>query len=94
MTSRDFCYWLQGFFELSDNHGISPEKSKMIQTHLAMVFHHEIDPSMGDAKKQDALNVLHNIKLYDLKPNENGPFAKSTIGGEIDTPAGPIRYRC
>lgn len=56
MTSRDFCYWLQGFFEihgagLPDNadRGLIGEKVKMIEAHLAMVFKHEIDPSMGDA---------------------------------------------
>ena len=45
MQSRDFCYWLQGFFELSDNADrLSAEQVDMIQRHLALVFAHEIQP--------------------------------------------------
>ena len=62
MTSRDFCYWLQGFFELrkNENQIIDAEQSKIIQNHLAMVFKHEIDPSMGDKEHQATLDNLHN----------------------------------
>ncbi len=45
MQSRDFCFWLQGFFELSgDATTISAEQSAMIRRHLDMVFRHEIAP--------------------------------------------------
>jgi hypothetical protein len=45
MQSRDFCYWLQGFFELSDNPDrLSAEQVEMIKRHLALVFAHEIQP--------------------------------------------------
>ena len=60
MTSRDFCYWLQGFFELSNDQAISPTKAAMIQKHLALVFKHEIDPSMGGPAEQAMLNDIHN----------------------------------
>lgn len=60
MTSRDFCYWLQGFFELADDQGISPTKASLIQKHLALVFKHEIDPSMGGPVEQAALNQIHS----------------------------------
>lgn len=54
MTSRDFCYWLQGFFEMAKPEGIlSIEQKHLIQNHLAMVFKHEIDPSFGDKEKQE-----------------------------------------
>ena len=59
MKSRDFCFWLQGFFELSDDQGISPTKAKMVQDHLKLVFVHEIDPSMGSKEEQGKLNALH-----------------------------------
>lgn len=62
MTSRDFCYWLQGFFELSGE-APTPEITSwrigLIRNHLAMVFRHELDPSMGDKKHQDALTAIH-----------------------------------
>ncbi len=61
MTSRDFCYWLQGFFEIAKpQEGLSQEQLKMIQNHLNMVFIHEIDPSMGDQQHQDRLNEAHS----------------------------------
>jgi hypothetical protein len=69
MTSRDFCYWLQGFFELH-NAGPKPGEPydakalhgyqiEMIEKHLALVFKHEIDPTMGPQKIQDELNKIH-----------------------------------
>lgn len=60
MTSRDFAYWLQGFFEVSKSEAITKEQTKVIKTHLNLVFKHEIDPSMGDSEHQDKLNEIHN----------------------------------
>jgi hypothetical protein len=64
MTSRDFAYWLQGWFELNETidhrEGATPETMEMIKKHLSLVFIHEIDPSMGDKKHQDKLNEVHN----------------------------------
>jgi len=45
MTSRDFCFWLQGYFELNGKEQISKEKANVISNHLNLVFKHEIDPS-------------------------------------------------
>ena len=72
MTSRDFCYWLQGWFELNETidhrEGATPETIDMIKRHLALVFKHEIDPSMGDEKKQQELNNIHGgINTSDIK---------------------------
>lgn len=77
MTSRDFCFWLQGFFEI---HGHKPANEvdlslnefqiEMIRSHLNMVFKHEIDPSMGPKPHQDVLNNLHNPIPFD--PNVDG----------------------
>lgn len=69
MTSRDFCFWLQGFLELRDPKGdganrqdlfLSAEQVACVKQHLALVFKHEIDPSMGPAKHQAALDAIHN----------------------------------
>jgi len=60
MTSRDFCYWLQGYFEIAEPTELTSEQLKTIQRHLAMVFVHEIDPSMGDKKHQDLLDAIHD----------------------------------
>lgn len=61
MTSRDFCYWLQGFFELTGGGGgLSQQQVGCLRKHLALVFKHEIDPSMGGQEKQEALNKIHD----------------------------------
>lgn len=63
MQSRDFCYWLQGFFELREankcKEALSDASVKCIKQHLNLVFKHEIDPSMGDEKHQEELNKIH-----------------------------------
>lgn len=67
MTSRDFCYWLQGYFEIasladSSTGQITTAQADMIKRHLNMVFVHEIDPSIdqGDPTTQSLLNQVHN----------------------------------
>ncbi len=60
MTSRDFCYWLQGYFELSGNIDLPKSKVKEIKNHLNLVFKHEIDPSMGDETHQQELSHIHS----------------------------------
>ncbi len=62
MTSRDFAYWLQGFFELTNSETITKEQTLMIKKHLSLVFVHEIDPSMGDKAHQQILNEIHHTK--------------------------------
>jgi len=58
MTSRDFCYWIQGYFEIADDNKLSEQQVKMIKRHLALVFKHEIDPSYGG--NQEELQQIHD----------------------------------
>jgi hypothetical protein len=62
MTSRDFCYWLQGFLEISGDIGseikLNSKQIDTIKNHLNLVFKHEIDPSFGE--DQDELNQIHS----------------------------------
>ena len=61
MTSRDFAYWLQGFFEISgtDALTLNAEQVSMVKKHLNLVFVHEIDPSFGGKEEQEKLNKIH-----------------------------------
>ncbi len=59
MKSRDFCYWLQGCFELSPTADLSAKQVDIIKNHLNMVFIHDIDPSFP-ASQQVALTTAHN----------------------------------
>ena len=81
MTSRDFVYWLQGFFELNDLvqppkklEDMTPIEKQIlcVRNHLNMVFKHEIDPSMGDAAHQAALSQAHQGGGSPVKPSFHG----------------------
>ena len=65
MTSRDFCYWLQGFFEITSPIYINDTQTKLVQQHLNMVFIHEIDPSFP-AEQQKALTEAHKPKMVPM----------------------------
>lgn len=58
MTSRDFCYWLQGLFELGCPDSLDAHQVRLIKKHLNMVFYHEIDPSFPE-EQQATLSALH-----------------------------------
>lgn len=61
MTTVEFAYWLQGFFELANpGGGLTDQQVQCIRRHLALVFKHEIDPSYGPPEKQAELNSIHN----------------------------------
>jgi hypothetical protein len=58
MTSRDFCFWLQGHFELAKPITIDATTTELIKRHLNLVFKHEIDPSMPDPTGE--LQAIHD----------------------------------
>jgi hypothetical protein len=75
MKSVEFCYWLQGFYEIAKpKQGLTQEQSEMIQKHLQLVFVHEIDPSYPKDQQQ-LLNEIHN------GPKPTNPI----IGGTLPT---------
>jgi hypothetical protein len=50
MTSEQFCYWLQGYFELKQTidhrDGATPETMKVIEEHLQTVFEKVTPPTV------------------------------------------------
>lgn len=38
MTPQEFCYWLQGHFELTPNAGLNAQQVAMVKKHLDLVF--------------------------------------------------------
>ena len=59
MTSRDFCYWLQGVFEAHEVTTLNEKQVKVIKNHLHLVFVHEIDTP----DPTGALQAAHDGKL-------------------------------
>lgn len=68
MTSRDFVYWLQGLFELAAPKVLDERQTDLVKRHLAMVFIHEIDPSMGGLEHQRRLTEAHGGKVIGWEP--------------------------
>jgi hypothetical protein len=58
VTSRDFCYWLQGYLEINaaDTAGseLTPPQVECIARHLNLVFKHEIDAPDPTGELQSA----------------------------------------
>ena len=76
MNSETFCFWLQGFIELSDTDGGSPHISEkqwlMIKDHLKLVF---------DKKTPDRTDFGH---LFDR------PKPVDLIGKQFDWVTAPV----
>lgn len=83
MRSRDFVYWLQGFFEIEGvlsggGEPVAPPLASVqvacIRRHLDMVFKHEIDPSYGDAAHQAELTAAHGGGSVAQSPKPQSPL--------------------
>lgn len=74
MKAVEFCYWLQGLFEVGEPQTLNAKQTDLIKRHLNMVFEHEIDPSYP-AEQQKALNALHNKppkkSVFDMTEEEH-----------------------
>lgn len=63
MTSRDFAYWLQGYFEILDPSleaapfPLGPAQVKSIRDHLQLVFTHDINPPKPDPAERAKIDL-------------------------------------
>jgi hypothetical protein len=61
MNNVDFCYWLQGFFELSEVDTLTDKQVKVIKNHLNLTFKHDIDPARN---KESGLSIKTMDNLH------------------------------
>ncbi len=87
MTSRDFVYWIAGFFEIAKPTEMTAEQTEMVKRRLALVFIHELDPS-APAHQQASLNAAH-APATGAHPN---PFPTTSVSDGVN-PAGAT-FRC
>ena len=72
MTSVQFAFWLQGFFELSETDELTPRQVEIIKNHLKLVFYYEIDPSYSaDEEVQAEMQNIHDGKPTHIRPRRN-----------------------
>lgn len=74
MNAIDFCFWLQGFFEIAggESQSLSVRQTETIRNHLSLVFTHEIDP-LRDGETTATPAELDNA--HTGKP----PFGPTTV---------------
>lgn len=70
MKPDQFCYWLQGLFELSDIKQLNEKQVQMIKNHLNLVFYHEIDKSYKfDQEQRNEAQKIHDTTTeYKVDP--------------------------
>ena len=68
MKADNFCYWLQGYFELGATKELTTEQVEMIKRHLAMVFYTDLD-NQFPKEQQVKLQTLHDGHKVDAKEN-------------------------
>jgi len=61
MNPVDFCFWLQGHFEMSGNNSMTNDQVRIMKEHLDLVFVHSIDPARNSetTATEEALNQAH-----------------------------------
>jgi hypothetical protein len=98
VNSRDFAYWIQGYFEIERARAggadiiLNNSQVECIQKHLAMVFVHEIDPSFG--KSNPALDALHRDKQKQEIDELKAELKKANAAHQSTfTPSNPV-MRC
>jgi hypothetical protein len=71
MKAENFCFWLQGFFELNGNTAtLSPEQVELVKMHLGLVFKH--DPTMAhEAPEKKAVRPFLQKELEELAKKSN-----------------------
>lgn len=62
MTPNQFCYWLQGWMELSDPKNITEEQFKEVKEHLDLVFYHETDSFVTESDYKEMDTWFNTIK--------------------------------
>ncbi len=81
MNSIDFCYWLQGHFEISETSELNEKQVEIIKNHLNLVFKHEID---GIYEKGELQNI------HDGKP----PTGQTVLPGHHHISPNDEKIRC
>jgi hypothetical protein len=86
MKSRDFCFWLQGYLEITAadaspmNEPLTSAQVNCIRKHLALVFVHEIDPTMSEpapkTPHEQKLDAVYALLSARHPPPTMGDFKK------------------
>lgn len=83
MQTRDFCFWLQGIFEVGKVTTMDAEQVALVRQHLDLVFQHdpsitgvEHGPVMEDNGTAKPASVLDNPALDFVRRHKYPPMFK------------------
>ena len=67
MNAQDFCYWLQGYFEIAGNNSMTDEQVAVIKEHLQLVFNKVTTVSskpqqIDEDKLKKAIEEINKLK--------------------------------
>ncbi len=92
MTPEQFCYWLQGYFEISGFEDINLKASRVIRDHLKQVFDKqtpdrgvltfESGPIKSDFVTGRPLFDVHGVINDPLKPDRQHDLVTGVVLGE------------
>ena len=60
MDGKDFCYWLRGYFEMTDSSNLSEQQVEVIKDHLKLIFKQET-PNRQEAVVKGELKATNII---------------------------------
>ena len=78
MNETEFCYWLNGYFEISGATELDPEQVKMVKEHLALVFEKVTEEKTSPKKMAKTLTSWDK----DLDLTGGGPKVCSPSPGD------------
>ena len=74
MNAQDFCFWLQGMFELTNTKTLSKQQVEIIRNHLQLVFT-KVTPDVDIEKENDdGLSSGDILKILDKIKDDTEPY--------------------
>lgn len=70
MKERDFAFWLQGFFEMTDAKQLDEKQTQMVKDHLFLVFEHVAGKSEEETNIDRKPHTVRN-PFDPFKPRSN-----------------------
>lgn len=83
MTTDAFCYWLNGFFELSNSNTLSSKQVQQIKDHLNLVFN-KVTPDRNKKENSKLKCEKAILPIFDLEKcnnfNEDQKYCSNDLG--------------
>lgn len=87
MQTRDFCFWLQGLFEVAKPETLTKEQVDLIRVHLDLVFQHD-----AGIKKEEMRHPLPPAPPPTRPPSAGSPDWLNLRDNSAGAPANLVAY--